>query len=153
MGDHEIYNSYGRFNCRVTITELWKYAFEYEKGGEKYTNVNGTDFGPYDNVWSIILTESGKYDFQYTKNYTSYSNNNGEITKHDHLFSDTPNEIYSDNKTHSFLSDYTYPYVVIDGQRKGNSPAIHPAYNKERNSFVWNALEGQELVVYEYMLD
>lgn len=54
---------------------------------------------------------------------------------------------------HSFYSHYEYDYVVIDGERVGQSAALQARYDKAENAFVWLSLEGQELAVYEYRLD
>jgi hypothetical protein len=59
-------------------------------------------------------------------------------------------EIYSADRAHTLYSAYKYEYVVIDGVRCGKSPALYAWYDKGKNAFVWNAVEGRELVLYEY---
>jgi hypothetical protein len=41
---------------------------------------------------------------------------------------------------------------MIDGKRYGKFSACHAWYDKTKNAFIWSALEGKELVVYEYKL-
>jgi len=68
------------------------------------------------------------------------------------VISDEEIKLYSPDKEHSFKS--TINVVVIDGKIiQGTSPAYTAVYDKTNNAFVWNSVEGRELVVYEYKLD
>ena len=62
-------------------------------------------------------------------------------------------KFYSTDKKHVFLSNYGYDFVTIDGTPYGKSPCIQAWYDEKKNAFIWNAIEGKELVVYEYKLD
>jgi hypothetical protein len=52
-------------------------------------------------------------------------------------------EIYSADRAHTLYSAYKYEYVVIDGVRCGKSPALYAWYDKGKNAFIWNAVEGR----------
>ncbi len=59
--------------------------------------------------------------------------------------------IISSDRRHLFQSSYHNKGVTIDGQLFGKAPAIDAVWNESKKAFVWNAVEGQELVVYEYV--
>ncbi|MDR0540624.1 MAG: hypothetical protein LBH19_00255 [Dysgonamonadaceae bacterium] len=85
-----------------------------------------------------------------------YINEDGKITQ-THQFEEFSEkdeiELYASGNERSFYSNYAFEYVVIDGKKAGKSPALRAWYDKEKNSFIWNSIEGKELVVYEYKLD
>ena len=113
---------------------------------------------------------NGAYYFTYPMDDgIVYKNENGKISKTEFYISNVYGseitafssisyvgfdnlELYSSDKEHSFYSSYNYEYVVIDGNRFSKSPALHAWYDKDKNAFIWNAVEGKELVVYEYKL-
>jgi hypothetical protein len=68
------------------------------------------------------------------------------------MSSGTNIDIYSENLEHTMISDYRYEYVVIDGESYGKSPAFQAWYDSDKKSFIWSAIEGKELVVYEFKL-
>jgi hypothetical protein len=146
----------------LTLTESGKYAYCYRDNTqyyEWYMNVNGSTIGgPYTYVSGITLTEDGKYGYRFNKNRKHYINTNGVVTE-DRAYLIFDNDYYDDaldlttkDGEHSFYSSYEYDYVVIDGRPHGKSPAIEAWYDEPKNAFVWSAVEGRELVVYEYTL-
>jgi hypothetical protein len=65
----------------------------------------------------------------------------------------SPTEMISKDEEHSFVNSYKNEFVVIDGKKYGKAPAIYNYYDEKKNSFIWNSVEGRELVIYEYKLD
>ncbi|MDR2804545.1 MAG: hypothetical protein LBB85_02735 [Dysgonamonadaceae bacterium] len=163
------------------ITELYafsikhngKYAFGYKESGKYYANIDGKIFGPYQYVYDVAITDNGKYAFSYWENDKYWYNVNGkEVSEQDydtaiaeikgespnygfnsHMYDYIQNEVISSDGAHIFYSNMEYDYVVIDGNKLGNHPAIHAYYDEKKNAFVWNSIEGKALVVYEYKLD
>jgi hypothetical protein len=153
------------------FTENGKYAYAYYENGKWYVNINGTDSKGYDAVWNLELTEESNYSFYYSNDEGKIGkNNSGKETETEFLSNmwhswgfpaffgntnfDSGNalEIYSTNKEYSFYSPYDNDFVVVDGKRCGKAPALYAWYDKTKNAFIWNAVEGKELVVYEYKL-
>jgi hypothetical protein len=136
------------------VTNSGKFAFRYNENNQYYININGVVLGPYVNAYSPTIAENGEYSFLYSVNDGNwYKNNNGKesvVADFNLPYAVGDIEINSANKQHSFYSNLAYEYVVIDGKRTGNSPAMRAWYDKDRNSFLWTALEGKELVLYEY---
>lgn len=56
------------------------------------------------------------------------------------------------SKKHQFICNYEYDYVMIDGNRYGNSVPVKAFYDEESDSFVWACVEGRNLVLYSYSL-
>ncbi len=148
------------------ITESGKYAFGYKKDGAWYVNINGQSYGPYSGYYYIYpdrpdlqITESGKYAFSYENDGAIYTNTNGTVAFKSVYFPGARAygrgslEMVSPDQQHSFFSDYSYEYVVIDGKKIGNAPAIYAEYDEKKKSFVWNAIEDKELVVYAYKVE
>jgi hypothetical protein len=145
------------------INNNGKYAFVYEDNdGKRYANINGKEREPEESFKDIsdikIYEAEDGYthevkngidriipQFKWIRN--SYDDTDPEIE------GNTSTEAVSPDGKHSFYSDLNYEYVVIDGKEEGHSPALRVWYNAERYSFVWNSIEGRELVVYEFKLD
>ncbi len=53
---------------------------------------------------------------------------------------------------HLMISNLRYPYVLIDNQKIGKGCALNATYDKNTNSFVWQAFEDNSIVLYEYRL-
>lgn len=171
-GPYEVIDRTMRITC-LTITESGKYAYNYRENGEEYANINGNISGSYDYVWGLTLTENGKYAYNYRKDRKDYVNINGSINYDNHLniieknengdivqkqwwstpFGDNELEPNSSNNKHSLVSSPDYEYVVIDGRPYGKAHATNAWYDDNKNAFIWTAIEGKELVVYEYKLD
>ncbi|MDR1272992.1 MAG: hypothetical protein LBK12_00430 [Odoribacteraceae bacterium] len=154
------------------FTASGKYAYKYKENGKWHVNVNGRDSGNYDKSYEIVLADDTNGSVYYPNNDGKiYKNDNGQETEYlssmlwanyrkpaffgnRNYDSGTPPalEIYSTEREHSLYSSYEYEYVVVDGKRHGHSPALYAWYDKTKNAFVWNAVEGRELVLYEYKL-
>jgi hypothetical protein len=153
------------------LEESGKYAYTYEENGKWHVNINGKESDGY----GYRMADNGDFSFYYAGDDGKlYENRNG-VKMETEYFSGMRNgdrggfalfgnahsdgwnqkesvEIYSSDREHSFYSSYKYDYVVIDGKRRGAAPALYAWYERGRNAFVWNAVEGRELVVYEYKL-
>jgi hypothetical protein len=153
----------------LRFTESGKYAYKYQENGKWYVvvNVNGTENRSegYDAVDDLKMDANGNYDYHYsrdgksvaTHNGKSVANPNGKETEYAHFafFGSAADrlEIYSADGKHSFHSSYEYKYIVIDGKRYGASSALDAWYDKDKNAFIWNVVEGKKLVVYDYKLN
>ena len=147
------------------------FGFVFKKNNEYFVNLNGLVSASYLTVNSLDYISNGKYKYLFSKeDGWVYENNNGKVTKTDdrkygsswvalplskRLFDYSINKykITSNNKSHTLYTDLKYDYVVIDGRSYGKAPAIKAWYDETKNSFVWNAWEGKELVLYEFKLD
>jgi hypothetical protein len=169
--DVAVYEDAGSFPD-LCLTENGKYVYSYctYTDNKTHININGNERGSYDNVYNLQITEEGKYYFCY---YTStegmyYENNNGRIRESTerilNIWGQTDEckntkiglhciDILSPDKSHSFYSAFRFEFVVIDGDSHGKAPALQAWYDKNKNAFIWNTIEGRELVVYEYKLD
>jgi hypothetical protein len=154
----------------VAITDNGKFALCYKENGKYHANIDGKIFGPYQYVWSVAIANNGKFAFEYPENGKRYFNVNGnkvslsgydiavtEITgerlqRHFNHDYDQTHEIISPDGKHVFYSDAEYDYIVIDSNKIGEHPAINAYHDKQKNAFIWNTVEGKELVVYEYKL-
>jgi hypothetical protein len=151
----------------LRLTEGGKYMYCYKDNGKYYANINGNVSSGYENIWDIKLSDNGQYSFYYDIGEGKiYENKNGKevetnFTAPNHYFlamfydsrRDGEIEIFSTDKEHSFYSSYKYEYVVIDGKKHGKACSLHAWYDRKKNAFVWNAVEGKELVAYELKLD
>jgi hypothetical protein len=146
-----------------------KLAFSFKEGEKWRVNIAGNISKGYESIRYISVSEDGKWSYQFYENGKWYTNNNGNINIGfssimtdnkgnltwwgDLIREQDENEILSKNKEHSFYSSYKYEYVVIDGRPIGKSPAIQSWYDEKKNTFIWTAIEGKELLIYEYKLD
>lgn len=119
------------------------YAFSYNKGDNWYVKTDKTEFGPYYHyITDIKIAENG--DCYYTVKSQRYRNGEKLVESEDKSL---------DVDGHNFYSNYSYDYVIIDGQRFGKAAPFEYRYDKEKNAFVWYSIEGRELAVYEYALN
>ncbi|GHT37907.1 hypothetical protein FACS189435_3940 [Bacteroidia bacterium] len=157
----------------INLIESGIYAYVYRDNGKYYANINGKVGEPHEYIWSLSvnLTESGIYTYVYRNNGKDYVNRNGKVELYSESkrrsdgtyvfirigwFSNNPNnelDVSTPDEEHTFYSSFEYEYVVIDGKRYCDSPAIQAWFDNKKNAFVWNAVEGRELVVYEFKLD
>jgi len=155
--------------CDLIILQDGKLAFRFKEGGKYYLNIAGNISNGYVSTTKIIMSEDGKWSYYFYEDGKWNENNNGNIIYGfssistdnkgnitwwgDRIRQQDENEILSKNKEHSFYSSYKYEYVVIDGRPIGKSPAIQSWYDEKKNTFIWTAIEGKELVIYEHKLD
>lgn len=53
---------------------------------------------------------------------------------------------------HTFMSNWEYDYVLIDGNRIGTPSPICAWYDEAENAFAWTAIDGKQLKRYVYKL-
>lgn len=129
-----------------------RFIYSYiDSQGLHFRTADG-EYGPFDRDWGsfIAFSENGGYIFSYSDDGMVCWNKDGVVNKsynNDYLMVDL------ERNGHNFYSKCEYNYVVIDGERIGNSAALQAHYDEVKNAFIWLSLEGQELVVYEYRLD
>jgi hypothetical protein len=147
------------------------YGFCYSLKGLSFVQINDKSYGPYKEIGNLSLPCSDDQitDFENFKfNFIGPDNIGYEFSKDEikktrftgyQVFTSSEFmniyegiQLNTPNGEHSFVSEYQYEYVVIDGNSFGKSPAIQAWYDSERNMFVWSAIEKKELVVYEYKL-
>jgi hypothetical protein len=149
---------YDRWAYDLKLAGNGKYAYSYGNDGKWYVNVDGSVVGgPYNVVTGLAFTKGGKYSYRFLEDRKWYMNTNGVITDSQSpcirfWYSNGDLTLTSEDGNHSFDSSYEYEHVLIDGRPCGQSPAIEARYDESKNAFVWNAIEGRELVVYEYAL-
>jgi uncharacterized protein (DUF2249 family) len=158
-GYEEISDAY---NYSLILTEKGKYAYRYKDNGEWYVNVNGRVSQAYDWISDLLLAEGDEDEIcrceeTERSDYGRKSSRVGmwkSAASTDTLFRVNNNsiELFSVGMDHSFSSSYQYEYVVVDGIRMGKSPALRGWYEADKNAFIWNAIEGRDLVVYEYRI-
>lgn len=92
------------------------------------------------------------YCFAWYNGYNAYFvADNGLIKPVDRFLYDSIEnkiEVFSTDRQHSCLSLPEYDYVLIDGVKYGKAAALRVWFSDDAQSFVWNCLEGNELVVY-----
>jgi hypothetical protein len=157
----KIFGPYQDIN-EIQMYSTGKYAFVFAKDGLYYVNNNGVISKGYPSAFGLNYESDGSLNYFYSmEDGWLYQSVNGQVKKQEPKIGDVVGEfvpsfekyiIYSKNKTHTLTVDIAYDYVVIDGKSYGKSPAIRAWYDETKNSFVWSALEGKELVVYEYKL-
>ena len=122
-------------------------------------NINGKTSCGFDYFADFTLTDSGEYAFRYGKNGKHYINTNGNIEEDTTVFLSWETllsyeiGLESDDKKHSFYSSQEHNNVEIDGAPCGKTSAVQAWYDEKKNAFVWTAIEGKELVIYEYKLN
>jgi hypothetical protein len=155
----------------IAIADNGKFAFGYQENDKYYANIDGKKYGPYQYVWVDAIADNGKFAFRYKENNTRHYNVHGnEVSESAWRIAweeirgkslrprfHSPgekiiNDIRSKDGKHMFYSDWEYAYVVIDGKEVGEHPALNAYYDEQKHAFVWNAIEGKELVIYEYKL-
>jgi molybdate-binding protein len=177
-GTEKISGGYGDV-WNIHLTESGKYVYYYYENGKMYLNINGEDKREYPNISDFTWGDDGKYSFYYEKEDGKiYKSNNDKETEtaflsgmpyydetspptlfcnrnYNHYYDESENgiEIYSTNKEHSLYSHYDFNFVVINGEDHGYSPALYAWYDKTKHAFIWNAIEGKELVLYEFKLN
>jgi hypothetical protein len=145
------------------ILDNGKFALVYRQGDMYYFINNGVVSKGYNLISSLVYNADGTYKFNFSgKDGWVYENINGQIQKtQDRKFgfgkgyfepSVEKYEIRSKANMNTMFLDIAYDYVVIDGKSYGKAPAIKAWYDEAKNSFVWNAWEGKELVLYEFPL-
>jgi hypothetical protein len=153
----------------LIILPSGKLAYSFAEANKWHVNNNGNISKGYQSISELMVSEDGKLSYQFEENGKWFINNNGNISNRfssinidnngsliwwgDCVRYQDENEISSINKEHSFYSSYKYEYVVIDGRPIGKSPAIQSWYDEKKNTFIWTAIEGKELLTYEYKLD
>jgi hypothetical protein len=159
----------------IILAESGKYAYSYRENGKWYVNIDGVKKRGY----NIEATDDGNFSFYYEgedgklyrnnnwiKNETEYLSGmqhpsfgdfalfgNTHCDDNDDYKASENLEIYSTDREHTLYSSYQYENVVVDGRLFGKAPALYAWYDKGKNAFVWNAVEGRELVLYEYGLN
>jgi hypothetical protein len=139
------------------------FAFCYTENNQDYFQINGTSFGPYRAIDNFETIDYKTFKFSYLgiDNIWYYFNGEKSIksrfTGKENFISEEFEqygrpEVFSTDYKNSFVSDYNYEYVVIDGEAYGKSPAFHAWYDDEKNAFIWSGIEGKEIVVYEFKL-
>ena len=133
---------------------------KYKENGKWYININGKKQGGYDYIFYYNTDDES---CRYFRQGTCYEKNDNKekiryfdtwLNYGDDYRDDIGNiEFYSADKKHLFYSGYQYEYITINNKRHGAAPAIRAWYDEKKNAFIWNAVEGKELVVYEYKLD
>ena len=126
------------------------FIYCYRYNNMYYVKTDKTEYGPFAGVYNCEMTSGDDYSFLCDKGSKRYHCLNGVMTE---AKGDPYNGLSMDTDEHSFYSKYDYDYVVIDGQRMGNSAAFDCRYDTDKNTFVWYCIEGRELVIYEYALD
>lgn len=150
--DGIVSQGYDEVRYLLNLSKGRKYAYCYQNNGKWYANINGKIYGAYNAVGGAYIEDNGDFSFTYNLNGVQYEKTNiGEDPVWLGVDVSTL-ELYSTDKKHMFYSDYRYEYVVIDGKRYGTAPATQVKYDKDENTFIWNAVEGREFVVYEYRL-
>jgi hypothetical protein len=161
----------------ICLTENGNYAYCYKENGKAYVNINIDGIekisGSYHFINSFILTEEGNYSFYYYNDEGRVcKNDNGKDIETEYLSGmgwdeesnfcffnkrgeATPSKIYSTDRKHSLCSLYEDKgdeTVIVDGKSYGTALAMYAWYDRTKHAFIWNALEGKELVIYEYKL-
>ena len=147
------------------------YIYVYRNGEQDFININGRRSKGYIDIHALDFKKDGTYSYRYIeKDGWIYENKNGIVkrtqnrkipeytyvyTSGHRLFENSTEkyELISSNNKHNFYTNYRYDYVIIDGKRYGNAPAIKAWYDNTNNTFAWNAWEDKDLVFYELQLD
>ncbi len=142
------------------LDEKGNYEYWCRIGQTEYTVKNGKKErfqGTMDNV----STTDGYTEYGYTMREADGErivfDSRGGVVKAENIY--TTLRPYED-KTHKsksgkdlMLCGGQYPYVMINNQKYGSGRILASGYNEALNVFRWSALEGKELVVYEYKLN
>lgn len=162
--DEFLYNSF-------IIHDNGKFAFIFRNGDKCYANINSVVSEGQSNIYSLSYFSDGKYEYSFChKNGWIYKNQNGTIVKTANRRINSPwsgteignryfdrslnkYDIKSSNNKHTLTTNIQYNYVVVDGRSYGKAAAIKAWYDEALNSFIWNAWEGNELVLYEFKLN
>jgi len=158
----KVFGPYDGFS-NYQILDNGKFYFVYSQGDLYYFNNNDVVSKGYKLINDITYKPDGTYKFTFSGiDGWVYENINGQIQKtQDRKFgfgkgyfepSFEKYEIRSKANMNTMFLDIAYDYVVIDGRSYGKAPAIKAWYDEAKNSFVWNAWEGKELVLYEFPL-
>ncbi len=124
------------------------FEFEYKIDDIKYVNLNGK-IQKQDSLNKKTIPINTSIPicnvFQYIKGegVISSTYKNHQLTYNKEIISDFSAE------TNNFNYTFKFNYVVIDGKKYGKSVPINAKWIEERKSFLWNSIEGKELVVYE----
>jgi hypothetical protein len=150
----------------LLLVEGGKHAYRYRENGKWHVNGNGRESETRVYPRDLVLAANGDYSYYHDDGEGRVVKVvNGEVTgteylegMHERFFEslnrfDDAFEIHSTGGEHSLRSRYEDDHVRIDGKRRGHSPALYAWYDKTKNTFGWNAIEGKELVLYEYKLD
>ena len=162
--DSFLYNSF-------IIHENGKFAFVFGNGKKYYANINSVVSEGQSTIFAFSYFPDGKYEYSFCqKDGWVYKNQNGTIVKTANRKTYSPYsgteignryfnesidkyEIKSSNNKHNLTTNIEYNYVVIDGRSYGKAAAISAWYDEALNSFIWNAWEENELVMYEFKLN
>jgi hypothetical protein len=142
---------------------FYRYVDTADENEYYHVKIHGTVYEKANSAYFDSVDATGavsSYSVYYTENGEEYTDHNGVVSKDEEGFENrvldgmrSEDVITSDDEEHSFVNSYKNGFVVIDGRSYGQSPALYSEYNKERNAFIWHAIEGNELVVYEYKLN
>ena len=155
-------------NYTICLTDTDKYAYAFYKNNNWYLNQNGVISAPFDWIGELRYNDKKGLYYRYSANGDGkvYEFNNGKKTLTNKLITNTHEyqaaahfrtvnytlNLRSADKTHKFESSIDYEHILIDGKKYGKAPALHAWYDAVKNAFIWNTVEGKELVVYEYKL-
>ncbi len=129
-------------NC--TLNEEGNYTADYWKNSKAWCNFNGTEYGPFDEAYSYYIGETpvimglmpGKqsYDMSFSYDYANFK------------------IIFSKNMKHKMELSYAYDYVVINGNKVGDSPGFSGVFDESSQSFKWFSLKGRDIIMNTYKL-
>ncbi|MDR0766310.1 MAG: hypothetical protein LBF09_05180, partial [Odoribacteraceae bacterium] len=157
------YDEIGLDSRHWLLAESGDYMYHYKENGKWHVNINGKI---HDKAYDASLDDNdGSFSYLFARDDGQlYENTNGTVRETGRLERMTRGvfdsdkyygsnlDILSDDRKHSLYSSLEYPYVAVDGKRYGAAPALFAWYDREHDTFSWNAIEGRELVCYTLRL-
>ena len=151
----EVYGPYLRI-YKVYISDKGEFLVHYTDSKGSHISYNGDtyildpDNPDLKRVWEFAANNG--YKIEYSYNNDEYINENFKTRGFYYINEDNEISIISNDRTHRFISNNRSDYVKIDNKRIDAARALTAWFDKDRNSFLWNSIEGKELVLHEYKL-
>jgi len=149
----EVYGPYLKI-YEVYISDKGEFLVHYVDPKGYHINYNGDtyilnpDNPDLQRVWDFTANNGYKVEFFFNKD--EYVNETLKTRGFYYADENRGINILSGNKKHSFVSNNNS--VVIDRKRIDALHALSAWYNQDRNAFLWNSMDGKELIFYEYKL-
>jgi hypothetical protein len=158
----------------IYVTGDGSYAAKFKNRGivGSFVAINENIYGPFKDVRSLKISGKDRFAFEYEQEDTGkwlyHVNGKGNASKRAFEgvsasdeeafwwaysgYHEGDIEVFSPDGKVLFYSNFSFPFVVIGGNEVGHSPALNAWYSEKNRGFGWSAVEGRELVVYEYKL-
>ncbi|MDR2835124.1 MAG: hypothetical protein LBV69_02835 [Bacteroidales bacterium] len=164
--NNKIYGPYQATAYSLKINTANNFAFAYRINNQWLLNISGRVVWNYKDVSfieEIFLNTKNEYAIKYKQSADylySINENSVNLKQYNTFVGEKPNSLFSfdqpenftissTNGKHTLKSEIHNNFIEIDNIKYGFSSAVSAYFSEINNSFIWNAVENNELINYE----